>query len=769
MLVSDGHGGTTVETVRIDLAAVNDAPVIDTAAALAAGQSGTVEGAVGAHDIDSAVLSYALLDAEGNRVTTLTTAHGDVTIDPATGTYAFTPAADEVHLGLGQTDHDSFKVVAFDGELTSEPATVAVTITGANDAPTVTAVTGGAGTEDHVVTGAIAATDLDGDALTYALGDHPPAHGTVELAPDGSYTFTPNADWSGSDSFSVLVSDGHGGITSRTVDLTVAGVADAPDLTTHAATIDLSDGAGGVLTGTSGDDVLRGGGGGGGLHRVALDIGDLLADTDGSEHLGAVTITGMPDGATLSAGIHNADGSWTLSSDQLTGLTLATTASTDFDLGVTASAIETANLDTALAHQTLHVGFSGLGGGNDTLSGGLGADLLDGGGGNDVLNYSTDATWGGGWYAHDVGSPGTAGSGDLVAIAGLGQSNDIFIGGDGADTLVMGGGNEALFLDDQYSRINPTVDMQPRIQGIETILAGAGNDVVDMTSEHYAYGDVTIDGGAGNDVIWGNAGHDMLIGGTGNDILHGGAGNDTLYGGAGSDIVDGGTGNDTMMMNADGTWGGGWYAWDAGSPGVGGSGDLVPILGKGQNTDVFHGSAGTDTIVMGDGGQALFLDDQYSPTPAAGPRFDGVESIRGGSGDDVIDLTSAVYGYGNVTIDGGAGNDVIWGNAGNDVLMGGAGNDTLHGGAGDDLFLLDALGHDTVDGGAGKWTDTIDLSGIVAEGHTVVVEAEHGQDWVVSADDHGAHVRGLGHDVSGQVLVDGEVKIDFSNIEKMTW
>ncbi|TAN64304.1 MAG: tandem-95 repeat protein, partial [Magnetospirillum sp.] len=681
---------------------------------------------------------------------------------------------------------DSFAVLVSDGHGGTTSQTVTVDLTGVNDAPVITSVTGGRGSEDHVVTGTIAAGDVDGDSLGFTLADHgAPAHGSITLGADGSYTFTPDANWSGHDAFTVLVSDGHGGTTSRTIDLTVAGVADAPTVITHDVTINQSE-AGMVLSGTAGadtlvggagndtisgnagNDVLRGDGGGVSAHRVALDIQAVLTDTDGSERLGNVTITGMPADASLSAGIRNTDGSWTLTADQLSGLMLTTTGGTDFDLTVTASAIETSNLDTTLAHRTLHVDFTGVGAGNDTLTGGLGADLLDGGGGNDLLNYGADSTWGSGWYAHDVGSPGSAGSGDLYSIAGMAQSNDVFIGGDGADTLAMGSGKEALFLDDQYSPINATAGMGPRIQGVETILAGAGNDVVDMTSERYSYGNVTIDGGSGNDVLWGNAGNDMLIGGVGNDTLHGGAGADTLYGGAGADIVDGGSGNDVLMMNADGTWGGGWYAWNVGSPGVGGTNELIPILGKGQNTDVFHGGAGTDTIVMGDGGQALFLDDGYSASLAAGPRFDGVESIRGGSGNDVVDLTSFDYSYGNVTIDGGAGNDVLWGNAGNDVLIGGAGADALKGGAGDDLFLLDALGRDTIDGGAGKWTDTLDLSNI-GEGHTVVVVTGHGQDWTVSPDDHGAHVRGLGHDTSGQVLVDGEVKVDFSNIEKIEW
>ena len=88
----------------------------------------------------------------------------------------------------------------------------------------------------------------------------------------------------------------------------------------------------------------------------------------------------------------------------------------------------------------------------------------------------------------------------------------------------------------------------PRISGIEVINAGDGDDVVDLTSSRYAYGDVTIDGGNGDDVLWSSAGNDTLLGGAGNDQLVSGAGADTLDGGAGSDTLAGGSGNDTYLL-----------------------------------------------------------------------------------------------------------------------------------------------------------------------------------------------------------------------------
>ncbi len=59
-------------------------------------------------------------------------------------------------------------------------------------------------------------------------------------------------------------------------------------------------------------------------------------------------------------------------------------------------------------------------------------------------------------------------------------------------------------------------------------------------------GNNILDGLAGDDIVNGFEGNDTLIGGSGNDILNGGAGNDTLRGGSGNDVLNGGTGADNL-------------------------------------------------------------------------------------------------------------------------------------------------------------------------------------------------------------------------------
>ncbi|MFD2250844.1 VCBS repeat-containing protein [Pseudochelatococcus lubricantis] len=69
--------------------------------------------------------------------------------------------------------------------------------------------------------GKVAATDANGDELTYSLSEAP-AHGTLVFKENGAYRYTPAPGFSGADSFTFLVNDGRGGIVESTVNLTVA-------------------------------------------------------------------------------------------------------------------------------------------------------------------------------------------------------------------------------------------------------------------------------------------------------------------------------------------------------------------------------------------------------------------------------------------------------------------------------------------------------------------------------------------------------------------
>ena len=89
---------------------------------------------------------------------------------------------------------------------------------------------------------------------------------------------------------------------------------------------------------------------------ISLYIRAELTDTDGSETL-TVTISGVPEGSTLSAGTDNGDGTWTLSEGDLPGLTITPPQNwdQDFDLTVTAVSTESSTGDTASVSDTIHV------------------------------------------------------------------------------------------------------------------------------------------------------------------------------------------------------------------------------------------------------------------------------------------------------------------------------------------------------------------------------------------------------------------------------
>src|SRR5262249_51856680 len=70
-------------------------------------------------------------------------------------------------------------------------------------------------------------SDLDGDGLTVTVAANP-SNGNLTLSANGSFVYTPNAGFSGSDSFSYTVSDGHGGTATATVHSTVGAVNDPP-------------------------------------------------------------------------------------------------------------------------------------------------------------------------------------------------------------------------------------------------------------------------------------------------------------------------------------------------------------------------------------------------------------------------------------------------------------------------------------------------------------------------------------------------------------
>ena len=126
---------------------------------------------------------------------------------------------------LGYTD--SLKSIEY---LVFSDQTVAVSsLLPLNQAPL--AANGSASTsEDTKLNGTLpSATDANGDTITYAKATNP-SHGSVTVNANGSYAYTPAANYNGLDAFTFTVADGKGGSNTYTQSLTITAVNDAPVL-----------------------------------------------------------------------------------------------------------------------------------------------------------------------------------------------------------------------------------------------------------------------------------------------------------------------------------------------------------------------------------------------------------------------------------------------------------------------------------------------------------------------------------------------------------
>ena len=211
ILVSvDDGSATTNAFVLVQVQPVNDPPVAQGGNAIG-NEDTPFTGTLVATDVDDAALTYAL----GTQA-----AHG-VAVVNADGTFTYTPNAD-----FNGSDFFTFR--ANDGTADSGFASFTFIVNPVNDPPV--AQDGSAsGTEDTPVAGTLVATDVDSEGLTYRLGTQA-AHGTVVVNPDGTFTYTPNADFFGTDSFTFLANDGSVDSNAATISLSLAAVNDAPQL-----------------------------------------------------------------------------------------------------------------------------------------------------------------------------------------------------------------------------------------------------------------------------------------------------------------------------------------------------------------------------------------------------------------------------------------------------------------------------------------------------------------------------------------------------------
>ncbi|NCG17419.1 MAG: tandem-95 repeat protein [Rhodobacterales bacterium] len=227
---NDGDDNSAVTTVTLNIAGTNDAPVsADDAYNIDEDGSLVVATGIGvlANDTDpeNSPLTVTLNTDVSNGVLALN----------ADGSFTYTPDAN--FNGV-----DSFTYIANDGDLASGVATVSITVNAIEDLP-IALDDDYAGPEDTpIVMDALSGvlgndSDDDSDPLTAVLVDDV-SNGTLVLNADGSFTYTPNLNFSGGDSFTYIANDGDDDSAIATVTLTISGDNDAPVATDDAYATD---------------------------------------------------------------------------------------------------------------------------------------------------------------------------------------------------------------------------------------------------------------------------------------------------------------------------------------------------------------------------------------------------------------------------------------------------------------------------------------------------------------------------------------------------
>jgi len=266
---------------------------------------------------------------------------------------------------------------------------------------------------------------------------------------------------------------------------------------------------------------------------------------------------------------------------------------------------------------------------NNTLIGGNGADTLTGGAGNDKLYDSTSAT-----------------VADVIA-----SGHNTMTGGAGNDTFYVTNSND-IIVGNATSLVSSIVsyDLSANASGGITQLTLTGTAAVNATANNS--GDILI-GNSGNNTLTGGSGDDTLT-----DIL---GGNNILIGGLGANTLKAGVGNDTLYDSSDKNT----------------SNSSISSLTGGAGNDTYYVTNTSDTITELSAGGTDVVSTIVNYTLSA-----QIENL-------ILAGSSAVIGQGNTL-----NNAITVANTSNDTLIGDAGVDTLKGGTGNDT-LISGLVSDT--------------------------------------------------------------------------
>ncbi|MDF2630073.1 MAG: putative Ig protein, partial [Symbiobacteriaceae bacterium] len=235
---NDGALTSTAATVNLTVTPVNDGPVANNVTATG-NEDTNITVTLTASDVDSTTLTFDVASGPSSgsvgtpSVAVCTPAGAGAT---CSATITYTPGANYV-------GNASFTYTASDAGATSTPATATITVNGVNDEPAAQPVTKSTAKNSPVVV-TLTATDPDGENLIFGLPTGPD-HGTTSnwTATDCqvangtstctvSFTYTPAANFVGSDTFSYMVNDPSSTTDTETITISVNDNNAAPDLGT---------------------------------------------------------------------------------------------------------------------------------------------------------------------------------------------------------------------------------------------------------------------------------------------------------------------------------------------------------------------------------------------------------------------------------------------------------------------------------------------------------------------------------------------------------
>ena len=537
----------SIETavVTVTVSPVNDAPeAVNDSATTDEDTAEDINGIANDTDVDNtnAQLSVSSFTQPSN---------GAVTQN-ADGTLKYTPKADF-------NGTDSFTYKAKDASLDSNSAKVTITVRAVNDAPFAKDSTYTTDEDTPLTVEAPGLlgndTDVENDTLRVADGNATtadgispvggPADGTVTLNVNGSFTYTPGANFNGSDAFTYRVCDGSPqkcSVETANVDVAINAVNDAPvandgteSMDEDAAPISIDFGAlvsdvetsdANLTYNITAPPAAKGTLSGSGSTRTF----DSADDFNGTVEI-PYTVTDRGDPDNCGQPSTSCDAPETSVSKTVT----VTVRPVNDAPTVTLASGGSCSTSTTSVSGTMNLSLADV----DSTVGGL---TLSANSSNPALVLAANIKLGGSGANRTVSiTPAAKKTGrstiTVTASDGKAKSTEstitVIVGTDKKETISGTDGSDMIF----------------GLNGDDTINAGKANDLVCGGNAggviNGGAGDDTLDGGNGNDTLRGEDGNDILRGGQGNDRLEGGNNDDTLTGGSGTDGFDGGAGTDT--------------------------------------------------------------------------------------------------------------------------------------------------------------------------------------------------------------------------------